>query len=108
MSNVNFPDLSNLTNTTGLEGFLSLPNNVYPFFWVWIMFGVWIILSLTFFFNEKSNKGKGNILSAMSVSSLIIIFLSLLGTAIGIISLSNFLYIFGIGILTIIVWLFNK
>lgn len=104
----NFPDLSNLSTNPSVGNVLSLPNNSYPYFWLWIMGGLWLIISFTLYFKEKEKKGFGNILSSLGVASLAIIVLSTVGTMIGIITLNIMIYILVFCLLIIGVWIFSN
>ena len=104
---VNFPDLSNLNNKSGIEGLMSLPNSSYPYFWAWIIAGIWIIIVSTLYFKEKEKTGRGKLLGALAVASFAIIILSTIGSAIGIITSDIFVYILVLGALPIALWWFN-
>ena len=104
---VTYPDLSSLTNTSGIAGLMSLPNASYPYYWAWIIGGILIIMVLTMYFKDKENISRTNILSSMAVSSLAIIFLATIGTVLTIISVEIMVYILVIGMMTIGVWFFS-
>ena len=87
---------------------MGFPNSAYPPFWAWIIGALWIIITLTIFFEEKDRVGKANILSGMAVSSLVCIVLSVFGTLLGVIDLPIMIYILVFGILIIIVWFFSQ
>jgi len=104
---VNYPDLSNLNNQSGIGGLMSLPNSSYPFFWAWILGGIWVIISLTMYFSEKEKIGRGKILSSMSVASFVIVLLSTIGTILGIVSVDIMIYILVISSIIIGIWWFS-
>lgn len=104
---VDYPDLSNLNNQSGIGGLLSLPNASYPYFWAWILVGIWIIITLTLYFKEKEKIGRGKILSAMSVASIAIIVLAVLGSVVGIVSTEIMVYVLVISAIIIAVWWFS-
>ncbi len=104
---VNFPDLSSLSNSSGIGEFLSLPNASYPYFWAWIIGGIWMIITMTLYFKEKEKKGFGNILSSMAVSCFAVLVLSLIGTIVGFISVEIMIYILVLGFAIIAVWFFS-
>lgn len=103
---VNYPDLSSLNNGSGIAGLLSVPNASYPYFWAWIMGGLWFIIVSTLYFSEKDKLGKGKLLSSMAVSSFAIILLSAIGTALTIITVDVMIYILVFGIVIIAIWFF--
>ncbi len=104
---VNYPDLSNLSNDAGIGELLALPNASYPFYWGIIMVGIFIIVSLSIYFRDKSLGRPGNLLSSMAVSSLAVIMLSTLGTLINIITLEVFLPLLVAGMAIIAIWIFS-
>jgi uncharacterized membrane protein len=102
-----YPDFSNLSENGSVSDLLSLPNASYPFFWTWIMAGLFLIITLSLYFRERQLKGVGNILSSMAVSSLAVIMLSLVGTLIGILTITTVLPILVFGIVIIAIWIFS-
>lgn len=105
---VKYPDLGNLSDDAGIGELLALPNASYPYYWVLIMIGLWIIISLTIYFREKELSTKANILSAMAVSAFAIIMLSTLGTLFNIITLAIFLPLLIGGLVIIAIWIFSS
>jgi hypothetical protein len=103
---VDYPDFSNFGNDTNIGDLLSLPNTSYPYFWVWILFGIWTIITLGLYFSEKNEVGKRNILSSMSVASFCIIILSTLGTIVGFVTNDIFIPLLVLCFLIIGIWFF--
>lgn len=103
---VEYPNLNDFSGSLG--ELLSLPNASYPFYWLLIMVGLWIIISLTIYFKEKADLGKGNLLSAMAVSAFAIIILSTVGTLFNIITLAIFLPLLIGGLTIIAIWIFSS
>jgi len=101
---VSYPDLSSLNNGSGIAGLMALPNSSYPFFWAWIMGGLWFIIVLTMYFTEKEKEGKVRLLDSMAVSSLAILVLSTIGTVFNIISSEIMVYIVVIAAIIIGIW----
>ena len=104
---VSYPDLSNLNNQSGIAGLMSLPNSSYPYFWAWILTGIWIIIVMTMYFTDKEKTGKGKILSSMAVSSFAILFLATIGTVLGIVTNDIMVYILVISSIIIAIWMFT-
>lgn len=104
----NFPNLSNLSSNPTAGSIFTLPNNSYPYFWLWIFAAIWLITGLTLFYNEKERKGVGNLLSSLAVSSFAMIVLATVGSVVGIISLPIMIYILVFCILIIGVWFFSN
>lgn len=105
---VEYPDLSSLDNESGIAGLMSLPNSSYPFFWAWILGGIWIIMVLSMYFKEVDKVGKGKILSSMAVSSLAILLLSTIGTVLTIVSTEIMVNILVLSLLIIGIWFFSS
>ena len=101
-----FPNFGNWSSSTGIAGLLSLPNSSYPYFWAWILAGVWAIVVLNSYFREKRDLVKSNILSSMAVASLAILVLATVGSLVGFISLEIMLYVLAIFIITGALWWF--
>ncbi len=104
---VEYPNLSSLDNSSGIAGLLSLPNASYPFFWAWILGGIWIIIVLTMYFKEVEKVGKSRILSSMAVASLAILLLSTIGTVLTIVSIEIMVNILVLSMLIIGIWFFS-
>jgi len=105
---VSYPDLSVLGNNSGIGGLLAVPNQSYPYFWSWILFGIWAIITLTLYYKEKESKGRSNILSCMSTGAFAILMLALIGTIIGFISLEIMVVTLVMCLLIIAVWFFSN
>lgn len=103
-----YPDLSNLNGTSGIGGFLSLPNASYPFFWAWILFGIWTITTLTLYFTEKSALGRANILSHMAVASMVVLIVATIGSINGFITQIVFIPALVLALLIIAIWHFSS
>ena len=104
---VNYPNISSLDGTSGIAGIMALPNSSYPYFWGWILGGLWLIITLTLYFVEKEKLSKVRILSCMSVASLAIIFLAVIGTVMTIITVQIMVYILVLSMIIIAVWFFS-
>lgn len=105
---VTYPDLSSLNNESGIAGLMSLPNSSYPYFWAWILGGIWIIMVLTMYFKEVGKVGKANILSSMAVASFAILLLSAIGTVLTIVSVEIMVTILVLTLLVIAIWFFSS
>jgi hypothetical protein len=73
-------------NATTIEGILSYPTQGSPYFWLWILGGIFFIFSFTSYFKEVSIFGKGKLISSLVVSSFFITCLAVLGSVIGFIT----------------------
>jgi len=104
---VSYPDLSSLSDNPTIGDFLALPNASYPFFWAWILGGIWIIITLSLYFSEKDRKTVESMLASMAIGCFAALILCVLGTIVGFVSLEIMIYalVFGIGIIA--VWLFT-
>ncbi len=104
---VDYPDLSSLSSDSGIAGFMALPNASYPYFWAWILGGIWTIMVLTMYFKEVEKVGKAKILSSMAVASLAILLLSTIGTVLTIVSVEIMVTILVLSLLIIAIWFFS-
>lgn len=104
---VDYPDLSNLNSDSGIAGLMSLPNASYPYFWAWILGGIWSIMVLTMYFKEVEKVGKAKILSSMSVACLAILLLSTIGTVLTIVSVEIMVVILVLSLMIIGMWFFS-
>jgi hypothetical protein len=105
---VDYPELSEIGINGTIGDLMTFPNNIYPYFWVWIIGGLWLIITLSLYYNEKEKLGKGKFLSSMAVSGLACVLLSLFGTLLGIITTNIMVYIFVVAIVLIVIWFFSK
>lgn len=87
---------------------LRYPTSCYYHFWGLVMFGFFIILTLTLYNNDMKRLPKADMISSMGVSALATIFVTALGTLVGIIESDIFIYITVIGVVFIIMWIFKK
>lgn len=105
---VNYPDLSSLGNSSSISNLAALPSASYPFYWTIMIGAIWIILTLTMYFRDKSLQGKGNILSSMAIASFAAIVLSAAGSWMGIVSVTSQLPILVFGVVILVVWIFSS
>lgn len=81
----NYTTLDQL-NDTGIQAIMNYPSSGDPFFWGKIMFGIFAILTLVTFFEERRRLGRGNLLSSLaiaSVSTMVITWAGTIGNFIG-------------------------
>ncbi len=104
---VEYPDLSNLGDDAGIAELMALPNASLPFYWTLILVGVWVIVSLSMYFKEKSEGKPGNMLSGMAVSALAVIMLATLGSLFNIVTFEVFLPLLVGGLTIIALWIFS-
>ncbi|KKL48839.1 hypothetical protein LCGC14_2321530 [marine sediment metagenome] len=102
---VNYPNLDNFSGD--IVELLKLPNSSFPFYWSIIIVTIGIIVALTLYFKEKETTTKGNLLSAMAVSSFAMIILSTLAVLIGLLTLETFLPLLIGGLVIIAIWIFS-
>ncbi len=104
---VTYPDLSSLNNGSGIGGLMSLPNSSFPYFWAWILGGIWAIITLSTYFLEKDKLGTGKLLSSMAVACLALILLSTIGSVMGIVSIDIMVYILVFSVIVMGIWYFS-
>ncbi len=94
---------------TGISGFLAYPTSCVPQFYAYIMGAIFIILSFILYNREKEDNRvlKPDFLSSMGVSAIAVIFISLIGTLLGIITSEIFIEILVLGIIFIAIWIFK-
>lgn len=94
---------------TGISGFLSYPTSCIPQFYAYIMGALWVILTFILYNREKDDNKilKPDFLSSMGVSAIAIIFISLIGTLLGIIQSDIFIEIIVVGLIFIAIWIFK-
>jgi hypothetical protein len=73
-------------NSTTIEGILSYPTQGSPYFWLWILVGIFFISAFSSFFAEVKVFGKGKLLSSLVVSSFFVLILAVLGNVVGFIT----------------------
>lgn len=91
-------------NDTSVAGIMSFPLTGDYYFYAKILFGIWLIIGLGFFFEEKKRLGKGNMLSSLAVSSLAIIVLAVIGSLFDIITQEVFVSTIVLGLIFIFIW----
>lgn len=91
-----------------ITGILSFPTICDPQFYAKIMAAIFVILSLGLFMRDRGREIKPDIISSLGVSAIAVIFLSLIGTLIGIIQTSIFIEIFVIGMILIVIWMLKR
>ena len=93
---------------TSITGILAFPTSCDYYFWAKIMFAFWLIISMTLYFADKKRVFKSDMVSAMGVSSVVTIFVALIGTLLKIIQRDIFIFTMVIGVVFIIFWLLKK
>lgn len=93
-----------ITNS-GLSGLIAYPTTCDYYFYGKIMAALWIIIAYTLFRKDEEKVGKGDMLSAMGVSAIAVIFLSLILTTLGAIPSDEFIEIIVAGGIFIAIWI---
>lgn len=101
------PGIETLSDTS-IVGILSYPTLCDTQFYAKIMAAIFIILAFGLFMRDRDRETKPDIISAMGVSAIAVIFLSLVGTLIGFIQQTIFIEIFVIGMVLIVIWMLKK
>ena len=99
--------LETLTDNS-ITGILAFPTSCDYFFYAKIMFAFWLILSVGLFKKDDEKFLKSDMISAMGVSAIVTIFVSLIGTVIKIIQRDIFIFILVIGMIFVVLWLIKK
>ena len=101
------PGIETLSDTS-IVGILSYPTICDTQFYAKIMAAIFIILAFGLFMRDRDRETKPDMISAMGVSAIAVIFLSLIGTLIGFIQQTIFIEIFVIGMVLIVIWMLKK
>ena len=101
------PGIETLTDKS-IVGIMSYPTLCDIQFYAKIMAAIFIILSFGLFMRDRDREIKPDIISAMGVSAIAVIFLSLIGTLIGFIQPEIFIELFVVGMILIVIWMLKK
>ncbi len=99
--------IETLTDTS-IVGILSYPTICDTQFYAKIMAAIFIILAFGLFMRDRERETKPDLISNLGVSSIAVIFLSLIGTLIGMIQQTIFIEISVIGMIFIVIWMLKK
>ena len=103
-----------ISDVTGIADLMVYPTSCDYYFYAYIFGGIFIILTLVLFFKEQERYTKPDVISCMGISSIVIIFLAMIGTliknSVGIpmVQQDIFLYIIAFGVIFIGIWFFKK
>ena len=97
-----------IEGVTGLVNLLAWPTSCDTYFYAKIMAAFFIVIAFTVYRYEQRKYTRSDFLSAMGVAAISTIFVSLLGTLIGIISVSIYVKILVINLIIIAVWFFKR
>lgn len=89
-------------------GILAFPTSCDYYFYLKMMGAFFIIISFILYKADLDKFIKSDMISAMGVSSIATIFVSLIGTSLGIIQPDVFIEIFVIGMIFIMMWMMKK
>jgi hypothetical protein len=99
--------LETLVDNT-IIGILAFPTNCDYYFYLKMMGAFFIIVSFILYKADLDKFIKSDMISAMGVSSIATIFVSLIGTSLQIIQPDVFIEIFVIGMIFIVIWMIKK
>lgn len=102
-----YPNLTTLGNGSDIADVAALPNASYPWFWLVILCGIWVIVTLSGYFREKGMTGRGNLISNMANAARACMVLATLGSLFQIVTLTMLLYVLVFGIFINIIWFFS-
>lgn len=104
---INWNTLDNYT-VSDISSLMEYPSTIDTYFWAYIMFAIYMIITLSFFFRDKKTYGEGNFLSASAVGSFVTIILTAVLSLMGIIENTLMVMILVIGVILIFVWFMKK
>jgi len=87
---------------------LQFPLSCDYFFYLKIYAALWVIFTLTLFYEERLRIGKSDFISSCGVSSIATIFMALIGTMIGIVTNDIFIIILVFGGVFIGIWFLKE
>ncbi len=91
-----------------ITGILAYPTSCDYYFYAKIMAAIFIILAIILYRIDEDKFIKSDMISALGVSAIATIFLSLLGTLIKIIQPDIFILIFVIGMIFVVIWFLKR
>ena len=97
-----------------LSDFLVSPTQCFYFFWLLILAFLFIFITWTFYSKDEDKQGRGEMLSSMGVSSIVVTSIALWGTFIestqGVPMIQDdiFLWILAPTIIFCVLWFYNK
>ncbi len=105
---------SEFTGITNIADLLVWPTACNYYIYLIVFAVIFITLSLILYNREKEIQIKSDLISSMGVSAIVTIILALIGTlikntaGIPMVQSDIFLYIFAMGIIFILIWMFKK
>lgn len=96
-------------NVSSVQDILTYPAVVVPFFWDFVLFAVFCIVTLSTFFASTRLKNKGDIMVSISVAAWFTTILSFVMSLIpGMISLATIVVCIAVSIISFIMLLFSR
>ena len=99
--------LETLVDNT-ITGILAFPTSCDYQFYAKIMGAFFVVLAMILYNRDKDKLLKSDMISALGVSAIATIFVSLIGTLIKIIQTDVFIEIFVVGMIFIVMWILKK
>lgn len=102
------------TNISNFGDLLIWPTSCNYYIYLVVFATIFITLTLILYNRQKESEIKGDLVSSLGVSSIVIILLALIGTLIKnsadipMVQSDIFLYVFAFGIIFILIWFFKK
>ncbi len=92
-------------NDTGFRSFITFPNLDFAYFWEFILLGLFVIIVGSSYFSEKERTGRGNLLSSLGVSGIVLMVLSVLARFLEMISRDMLVINVVLGAIFLAIWL---
>jgi len=92
----------------GIEGIMRFPITCDYYFYAKIMAGIFIILTFILYYRDREKLVKPDVISCMGISAMATIFISLIGSLLGIITSDVLIEIVVGGMIFIIIWLIKR
>lgn len=96
-----------------IGGLLQYPTSCYHWFWLWIIGGLWFLFIFLIHYYDSQKVASPNWISAIGVSSIVIVFISVAGSYVKIgtsslIPSDILIYIVVWCFICILIWIFKK
>ena len=105
---------SGFTGITNMGDILVWPTSCNYYFYLVVFATIFITLTLVLYNKEKEERIRSDIISCLGVSSIVTLFLALIGTliknsaGIPMVQQDIFLYVFAFSIIFILIWFFKR
>ena len=97
-----------LGSSPNITSIMTFPLTCDYYFYLKFMVAIFIVIAFGLWFKDREKMVRADIISCLGVSALATIFLSIIGTLIGIIQPDIFILIMVVGLVLVAMWLLKK